>query len=104
MARASSRRANTGSASIPIALRGSISMARLKDTYKNTVAPNLQKQFEYSNVMQIPKVDKIVVNMGVGRAGQTGGAAKLLDNAMRDMGIVTGQKPAVTRCKKSISN
>ena len=79
-------------------------MARLKEIYRSQVAPNLQKQFNYENVMQIPRVDKIIVNMGVGQAGQTGGDAKLLDNAMRDMGIITGQKPAVTRARKSISN
>jgi large subunit ribosomal protein L5 len=79
-------------------------MPRLKDNYNTTLAPALMKQFSYSNVMQIPKLDKIVINMGVGQAGQTGGDSKLLDNAMRDMGIVTGQKPAVTRCRKSISN
>ncbi len=79
-------------------------MARLKETYRSQVAPNLQKQFNYQNVMQIPRVEKIIVNMGVGQAGQTGGDAKLLDNAIRDMGIITGQKPAVTRARKSISN
>ena len=79
-------------------------MARLIDTYRTQVAPNLQKQFNYGNVMQIPRVEKIIVNMGVGQAGQTGGDAKLLDNAIRDMGIITGQRPAVTRARKSISN
>ncbi len=78
--------------------------ARLYDTYKNQVAPNLHKQFNYKSVMQVPKLEKIVVNMGVGQAGQTGGDSKLLDNAMRDMATITGQKPAVTRAKKSISN
>ena len=79
-------------------------MARLRDIYKAQVAPELQKQFEYKNVMMIPKLDKIVINMGVGGAGQTGGDSKLLDNAMRDLGIISGQKPTVTRAKKSISN
>jgi large subunit ribosomal protein L5 len=79
-------------------------MPRLKDTYKDQVAPGLHKQFEYANVMMIPRLEKIVLNMGVGGAGQTGGDSKLLDNAMRDLGIITGQKPAVTRAKKSISN
>jgi large subunit ribosomal protein L5 len=79
-------------------------MARLKETYNSKVASALHKQFDYPNVMMIPKVEKIVVNMGVGQAGQTGGDSKLLDNAMRDMGIITGQKPAVTRSRKSISN
>lgn len=79
-------------------------MARLKDMYKEQVAPALAKQFGYENVMQIPHLQKIVLNMGVGQAGQTGGDPKLLDNAMRDMTIIAGQKPAVTRSKKSISN
>ncbi|MEP6754052.1 MAG: 50S ribosomal protein L5 [Chthonomonadales bacterium] len=79
-------------------------MARLRDSYIKTVVPELQKQFEYKNVMMIPKLDKIVINMGVGGAGQTGGDSKLLDNAMRDLGIISGQKPTVTRARKSISN
>lgn len=79
-------------------------MARLKEMYKTQIAPGLQKQFNYKNVMQIPRLEKIVVNIGVGQAGQTGGDSKLLDNAMRDLSIITGQKPAVTRAKKSISN
>jgi large subunit ribosomal protein L5 len=79
-------------------------MSRLKEQYRSQVAPALKKQFSYKNVMQIPRLEKIVVNMGVGQAGQTGGDSKLLDNAMRDMGIITGQKPAVTRARKSISN
>src|SRR2546430_4171974 len=79
-------------------------MPRLKDRYKETVAPSMMKQFNYDNVMMIPRLEKIVLNMGVGRAGQTGGDSKLLDNAMRDMGIIAGQKPSVTRAKKSISN
>lgn len=79
-------------------------MSRFKDKYKLEITPAMQKRFNYSNVMQIPRLEKIVLNMGVGVAGQTGGDAKLLDNAMRDMGIITGQKPAITRCRKSISN
>src|SRR5438876_287283 len=79
-------------------------MARLKEVYSQTVAPSLMKQFSYDNVMMIPKIEKIVLNMGVGRAGQTGGDSKLLDNAVRDMSIIAGQKPTVTRAKKSISN
>jgi large subunit ribosomal protein L5 len=80
-------------------------MARLKEKYKSEIAPALRKQFEYPNVMQIPRLEKIVLNMGVGQAGQTqGGDAKLLDNAMRDMSIIGGQKPYVCRAKKSISN
>jgi large subunit ribosomal protein L5 len=67
-------------------------------------AKALHEQFAYGNVMQIPRLEKIVLNMGVGQAGQTGGDPKQLDNAMRDMTIVGGQKPCVTRARKSISN
>jgi large subunit ribosomal protein L5 len=78
--------------------------ARLKDYYLKTVVPAMMKEFSYSNIMQVPKIEKIVVNMGVGLAGQTGGDPKLLDNAIRDLTAITGQKPAVTRAKKSIAN
>ncbi|MCC6731522.1 MAG: 50S ribosomal protein L5 [Chthonomonadales bacterium] len=79
-------------------------MARLKEMYNAQIAPGLRKEFGFGNVMQVPRLEKIVLNMGVGQAGQTGGDPKLLDNAMRDMGIVAGQKPCVTRARKSISN
>lgn len=79
-------------------------MARLKDRYVAEVAPNLIKQFNYKNVMQAPKIEKIVINMGVGRAGQTGGDSKELDGAVRDMTAITGQKPVITRARKSIAN
>lgn len=81
-------------------------MARLKEKYKTEVVPSLIHQFNYKNVMQVPRIEKIVVNMGVGRAGQTGAgeASKELDGAVRDMGAITGQKPVITRARKSISN
>jgi large subunit ribosomal protein L5 len=79
-------------------------MARLKEHFKNEVVPNLVKQFNYKNVMQVPKLEKIVINMGVGKAGQTGGDAKELDGAVRDMTAIAGQKPVITRARKSISN
>ncbi|NUQ71111.1 MAG: 50S ribosomal protein L5 [Chthonomonadales bacterium] len=79
-------------------------MARLKELYKSQVAPALTKEFGYTNPMQVPRLQKIVLNMGVGQAGQTGGDSKLLDNAMRDMSIMAGQKPCITRARKSISN
>ncbi len=78
--------------------------ARLKERYKAEVAPNLIKQFNYKNVMQAPKIDKIVINMGVGRAGQTGGDSKELDGAVRDMTAIAGQKPLITRARKSVAN
>ena len=76
-------------------------MPRLKDKYKNETVPSLIKQFNYPNVMMVPKVTKVVVNMGVGQAIQD---SKLLDAAVNDMTAITGQKPAITKAKKSISN
>ncbi len=76
-------------------------MPRLKDKYRSEVVPALMKRFGYGNVMQAPRVSKVVVNMGVGQATQD---AKLLDAAVNDMMLITGQKPAITRAKKSISN
>src|SRR5260370_36560680 len=76
----------------------------LKDHYNKGGARGITTQVNYDNIMMIPKLEKIVLNMGVGHAGQTGGDSKLLDNAVRDMGIIAGQKPSVTRAKKSISN
>ncbi|MDR3599646.1 MAG: 50S ribosomal protein L5 [Desulfosporosinus sp.] len=75
-------------------------MARLKDRYLNEIAPALQQKFAYSNVMQIPKVDKIVINMGVGEAVQN---SKAIDSAVGDLMKITGQKPVVTKAKKSIA-
>ena len=75
-------------------------MARLKDRYQNEIAPALQQKFAYTNVMQIPKVDKIVINMGVGEAVQN---AKAIDSALGDLMKITGQKPIVTKAKKSIA-
>ncbi len=76
-------------------------MARLKETYQNEIAPAMQKKFGYKNVMQIPKLDKIVINMGVGEAKEN---AKALESAVKDMEIIAGQKPVITKAKKSIAN
>jgi large subunit ribosomal protein L5 len=76
----------------------------LKQKYQDEVIPQLQKEFGYKNVMQVPRIEKVVLNMGVGAAGQTGGDAKKLDGAIADLATITGQKPAVTRAKKSIAN
>ena len=76
-------------------------MARLKEFYKQTVAPALKEAFNYSNPMQIPGVTKIVVNMGVGEASQN---SKAIDGALSDMTAITGQKPVITRARKSIAN
>ena len=79
-------------------------MARLRERYKTEVVPALVKQFSYKNIMQVPKIEKIVVNMGVGKAGQTGGDSKELDGAVRDMAAIVGQKPVITKARKSIAN
>jgi large subunit ribosomal protein L5 len=75
-------------------------MARLKEYYKETVMPQLTKQFGYKSVMEVPRISKIVLNMGVGEAV---GDKKLLDNAVSDMQKVSGQKPVVTKSRKSIA-
>ena len=75
-------------------------MTRLKDKYISEVAPALQEKFKYSSPMQIPKVDKIVLNMGVGEVKDN---PKALETAMRDMGIIAGQKPVATVSTKSIA-
>jgi large subunit ribosomal protein L5 len=76
------------------------SVPRLKQRYRDEIAPQLREQFGYSNVMQIPSLTKVVVNMGVGEAARD---AKLIDGAVRDLTTITGQKPQVTRSKKSIA-
>jgi large subunit ribosomal protein L5 len=73
---------------------------RLKERYTTDVVPALQEQFAYANVMQIPRILKVVVNMGVGEALQD---SKTLDNAVRELALITGQKPLVTKAKKSIA-
>ncbi|HMO81339.1 MAG TPA: 50S ribosomal protein L5 [Pyrinomonadaceae bacterium] len=75
-------------------------MARLRDKYKNEVAPALAKEFGITNPMAIPKIEKIVVNMGLGEASAN---AKILDVATEEMKAITGQKPVVTKAKKSIA-
>ena len=76
-------------------------MARMKEIYREQVTPAMQEKFSYANVMEIPRLTKIVVNMGVGKAIES---AAHLENAVRDITAITGQKPQVTRAKKSISN
>jgi large subunit ribosomal protein L5 len=75
-------------------------MSRLKDRYDKDVAPTLQKEFGYSNVMAIPRIEKIVVNMGLGEATQN---AKIIDTGADEVARITGQKPVTTRAKKSIA-
>lgn len=76
-------------------------MARLKDMYKNEIVAGMTKRFEYKNVMEVPRLNKIVINMGVGDAKEN---AKALDAAVKDLEIIAGQKPIITKARKSIAN
>ena len=76
-------------------------MARLKTQYQQEVAPALMKKFEYKSVMQVPKIDKIVVNVGCGEAREN---AKVLDAVVNDLSTITGQKAIITKAKKSVAN
>lgn len=76
-------------------------MSRLKDTYYSEIVPAMMKKFEYKNIMQVPKIEKIVVNMGVGEAKEN---AKALEAAVNDMQIITGQHAVTTKAKKSVAN
>ena len=76
-------------------------MSRLKEQYQNEIVKNMIDKFGYKNIMEVPKLDKIVVNMGVGEAKDN---AKLLDAAIGDMEKITGQKAVVCRAKKSVAN
>ena len=75
--------------------------ARLKEAYKSEIAPALMKKFEYKSVMQIPKLDKIVLNVGCGEARDN---SKVVDAIINDLSIITGQRPIVCRAKKSVAN
>ncbi|MGI6450870.1 MAG: 50S ribosomal protein L5 [Desulfitobacteriia bacterium] len=75
-------------------------MARLKDLYKNEVTPALQKKFNYKNVMQTPRLEKVVINIGLGEAIQN---PKAIDSAIEDIMTISGQRPVVTKAKKSIA-
>ncbi len=74
---------------------------RLKDKYREEVIPALMKEFGYKNTLQVPKIEKIIVNMGLGLAIQD---QKVLDHAVEEIALITGQKPIVTRARKSIAN
>ena len=76
-------------------------MPRMRDRYIKEAVPELMKTFSYKNVMQVPRFDMVVINMGVGLGRED---SKLLDSAVRDMAIISGQKPVITRAKRSISN
>ena len=76
-------------------------MSRLKETYQNEIVDAMIKKFGYKNIMEVPKLDKIVINMGVGEAKEN---AKILESAMKDLEIIAGQKPITTKAKNSIAN
>ena len=76
-------------------------MARLKDLYVSEIAPALMKKFGYKNVMQIPKLDKVVINVGCGEAKEN---SKVVDAVVSDLSAITGQKPIVCKAKKSVAN
>jgi large subunit ribosomal protein L5 len=75
-------------------------MAKLKDTYQETVVPALIKRFNYRNKMEVPRLEKIVINMGLGEAIQN---IKILDSAVQELSQITGQKPVITKARKSIA-
>ena len=77
-----------------------VEIPRLKKKYREEIIPALQEEFKYPNVMQIPGLTKIVVNMGVGEAARD---SKIIDGAVRDLTAITGQKPAITKARKSIA-
>ena len=77
-----------------------IEIPRLKKKYREQIVPALQEEFKYANVMQIPGLTKIVVNMGVGEAARD---SKIIDGAVRDLTVITGQKPTITKARKSIA-
>ena len=76
-------------------------MSRLREVYKNEIVDAMVKKFGYKNIMEVPKLDKIVINMGVGEAKEN---AKILEAAMKDLEIIAGQKPITTKAKNSIAN
>ena len=76
-------------------------MARLKEQYKNEIAPALNKKFGYKSTMQIPKLDKIIINVGAGEAKEN---EKIIDNIMNDLALINGQKATPCRAKKSVAN
>lgn len=75
--------------------------ARLRETYKNDVFKALMDQFKYTNVMEVPKLEKVTLNMGLGEAKEN---AKILESAVEEIGLITGQRPVITKARKSIAN
>lgn len=76
-------------------------MARLKDKYKNEIIPKLMDRFQYTNVLEVPRLVKIVMNMGL---GQGASESKVIDDAMNELSLIAGQRPVVTKAKKAIAN
>ena len=76
-------------------------MSRLKEQYQNEIVDALTKKFGYKNIMEVPKLDKVVINMGVGEAKDN---AKILDSAVADLEKITGQKAVICKAKKSVAN
>ena len=76
-------------------------MARMHDYYKSDVVPKLKEKFGYRNPMQVPKLEKVIINMGLGEAIEN---IKILDSAAEEISVITGQKPVITKARKSISN
>jgi len=76
-------------------------MARLKETYQKEIVPKLRTEFNYKNLMEVPRIEKIVVNMGLGEAIQN---VKILDSAAAELSAITGQKAVITKAKKSIAS
>ncbi len=76
-------------------------MARLKETYKSEIAPALMKKFGYKSVMQIPKLDKLVINVGCGEARDN---PKVMDAIINDLSVITGQRPVICKARKSVAN
>lgn len=76
-------------------------MVRLKEQFKGEVGPALMKEFGYKNPMQVPRLEKIVINMGLGEAVEN---IKVLDSAVKELSLITGQRPVITRARKSIAN
>jgi len=76
-------------------------LPRLKDLYKKDIVPAMMKKFSYNNIMQVPKLEKITINMGMGDAHEN---SKSLNSALDDLAVISGQKPVVTKAKKSVAN
>ncbi len=75
--------------------------ARLRESYKNNVFPALMEQFKYSNIMEVPKLEKVTINMGLGEAKEN---AKIMESAVEEISLIAGQRPIVTKARKSIAN